>query len=209
MAAPTSKNQICDMALSHMGNYGSVNDIDNPKDSKESTFALWYDVTRQSALRLLLPNFALARRVVAEVPLPTEYTNTYSKAFERPADCLKVLGIGQIDSKTGFTVEGNLILVENNDDYADGLPIRFVLDITDVTAFTPDFKILFSIMLAANTALAITQKQNIKDKLGALLPMKMSELSGTNAQENPPIRISRSKFKEARYSTPMFSGSKR
>lgn len=208
-SAPNSKNQICDMALSHMGNYGSVNDIDVPKDSKESTFALWYDVTRQSALRLLLPNFALARRTVAEVPLPPEYLNIYSKAYERPADCLKVLGIGSADCKTGFTVEGSLILVSDNTSYDAGLPIRFVIDEEDVSTFTPDFKILFSLMLAANTALPITQKQNIKDKIEAMLPSKMSELSGVNAQENPPVRVSRSKFKQARYTTPIFSGSKK
>jgi hypothetical protein len=211
-SAPASKNQLCDMALSHMGNYGSVNDIDNPKGSKETTFALWYDVTRQAALRLLIPNFALQRRVVSKKATVPAFGYAYS--YEYPADCLKVLGFGEVDKKkdVDYGIEQGPdgdVEIQTDELYEDGLPLRFIIDTEDVNKFTPDFKILFSIMLAANTALPITQKQSIKDKLEALLPMKMSEMSGVAAQENPPVRVSNSKFKQARYTTPSRNGSKR
>lgn len=201
-----SKNQVCNMALSHMGNYGSVNDIDNPKDSKEITFSLWYDVTRQAALRLLVPNFAMQRRIIANIPVPPEYAATYTNAFTKPADCVKVLGIGEIDGEDTLTLEGAYILT--NDNYPSGLPLRFIGDITDTTAFTPDFTILFSLMLAENTAIQITQKQTVKDKITAQLPAKLSESSGISAQENKPIRVNRSKALRSRLFAQRRSGTK-
>lgn len=211
-SAPTSKNSICDMALSHMGNYGSVNDIDNPKESKETTFALWYDVTLQAALRLLIPNFATTRRVVSKKATSPEFG--YAYAYEYPSDCLKVLGFGEIDKKqfTDYNIEqgsDGAVELQTDELFEDGLELRFIINETDVAKFTADFKILFSIMLAINTCMPITQKKSIKDGLEATLPLKMSELSGVNAQENPPIRVSRSKFKEARYTSVVRSGSKR
>lgn len=211
MVAPNSKNAICNMALSELGNYGTVNNIDAPSDSKESAFALWYDVTRQAALRLLVPNFAMTRRTVAKKT--TTPTFGYSYAYEYPSDCLKVLGFGETDARSReYNVElgsDGTIEIQMDEDYPSGLPLRFIADVEDVSRFTPDFKILFSIMLGANVALPVTQKQALKDKLEAKLPQKMSELSGVNAQENPPVRVSVSNFKASKYTTPVRHGSKR
>lgn len=207
----TSKVQICNMALSHMGNYGSVNDIETPKDSKESTFALWYDVTRQAALRLAIPNFAMARRVVSKKATSPAFG--YAYAYEYPSDCLKVLGFGDADANPdSYSVErgsDGFTEIQIDEDYPDGLELRYIADVEDVSSMTSDFKILLSYMLASNTALPITQKQTIKDKIDASLPSKISQLSGINAQENPPVRVSKSNFRAARYTTPVRHGSKR
>lgn len=206
--AITSKNQICDMALSHMGNYGSVNDIDNPKgDSKTITMSLWYDNVRQQVLRLMVPNFAMQRRVIAKVENYVPVFG-YKNAYEYPADCLKVLGFGEIDEKAkNYAIEGPYILMD--DDYPDGLPLRFIFDETDVSKFTPDFKTLLSWFLASATAMPITQKLTIKQYVDSQLPAKISECSGIAAQENPPIRVSHSRFREARFFDPSRNGVKR
>lgn len=211
MPAVTSKVGICNMALSHMGNYGTVNDIENPKDSKESTFALWYDTTRQAALRLAIPNFAMARRIVAKKSTTPVFGYAYS--YEYPSDCVKVLGFGDADANPdSYSVERGIdgfTEIQIDEDYVDGLPLRYIADVEDVAAMTADFKILLSYLLAANTVLPITQKQNLKDKIELQLPSKISQLSGINAQENPPIRKSTSNFRQARYTTPVRHGSKR
>lgn len=204
--AITTKNDICNMTLSHLGNYGTVTDIDLGTSSKELVFKLWYDVTRQAALRLCIPNFAMERRKVAKLDVTPAFGYRY--AYEYPSDCLKVLGVGEIDDKAKeFTIEGGRIYLEK--DYPDGLPIRFIKDFEDVSAMDSDFQILLSFMLAPNVALPITQKQSIVKQLEQMLPSKISMLSGTNAQENPPIRISHSKIKQSRYSDPSRNGVKR
>lgn len=112
MMANNSENDLCNMALSHLGNVGSVNDIRNPSNSKERTFALWYDISRQTFLKMMMPNFALCRRVVARVnttpPFGTDLG--YQYAYEYPSDCLKALGLGEVALKEdNHAVEGNLI----------------------------------------------------------------------------------------------------
>lgn len=185
------------MAISHLGNFGTISNIDTPQTDQEITFALWYDIARQTFLKMTMPNFCLARKTLALVvetpPSPFSFSYNY------PNDCLKVLGIGNIeDKKNNYTVEGNRIYT--NVEYTDGLPLRYIKDIQDVTSMSPEFKIGFSWFLASMTAMDITQDLSKVKVIEQLLPEKMSTLSGLNAQENMPIRISRSKFKEARVS---------
>lgn len=195
----TSKVDICNLALGHLGNYGSVSNIDTPNTQKEIVFSLWYDITRQHALKLCIPNFARSRRLVAAAVVTPAFG--YTNVFEYPSDCLKVLGLGNIEDLKDYeyTVEENYILTE--DDWSDGLQLRFIKDVTDVGEFSPEFKIVLSWMLAANVALEITQDPNKKKLAEEMALMKVSELSGMNAQENKPIRISNSLAKAARDAT--------
>jgi hypothetical protein len=192
-----SKVDICNLALGHLGNYGSINNIDTPVTQKETTFALWYDISRQMVLKSSMPNFALARRIVAETSISIPFG--YSNAYEYPSDCLRVLGFGDVDEKLDYdyTIEGGYIYTDG--DWDDGLELRFIRDVEDVSAFSPEFTLLLSYQLAANVALSITQDVNKKLAMESLVLSKMSEASGLNSMENRPIKISRSMFKEARW----------
>jgi len=195
---------ICNMALSHLGNYGTINSISTPRNDKERVFALWYDISRQSLLKLTMPNFALARKLVSELVATIPFG--YDNCFEYPSDCLKVLGLGEISQKADYaysierhpTNEGLAIYTDDN--WTDGLQLRYIKDVTDVNSFSPEFKMLLSWYLAGNVAMDITQDSNKMITIEKILPSKMSELSGMNAQENKPIRISNSLFKQARNS---------
>ena len=200
MSAITSKVQVCNMAISHLGNYGTIANIDTPKTDKEITFALWFDISRQTFLKMTMPNFSLFRDVVAQVVTPPPFGTAlgYQHAYEYPNNCLKVLGIGEIkDKENNYVVEGNLIWT--NCYYPDGLPLRYLKDVQDITLWSPETVIGFSWFLAGNVAMDITQDLNKVKFIEDVLPSKMSTLSGLNAQENPPMRISHSRFKEARF----------
>ena len=193
--AINSKVDLCNMTISHLGNYGTISNIDTPRSNKEITFSIWYDVSRQTFLKMTMPNFALARKRVAQKSGTPPYPFAYQ--YEYPSDCLKVLGIGAIEDKeNNYSIENNTIYTDVL--YEDGMPIRYIKDIKDVTAMTPEFKVAFSWFLAGNVAADITQDMGKVQFIEGILPEKMSTLSGLNAQENMPIRISRSKFKEAR-----------
>jgi hypothetical protein len=193
--AIVSKVELCNLTINRLGNYPSITNIDEPKTSPELTFSLWYDISRQTFLKMTMPNFALARKRVAQLVEDVPYPFTY--VYEYPSDCLKVLGIGAVeDKKNNYTIENNRIYT--NVQYADGLPLRYIADITDVSKMTSEFKIAFSWFLAGNVAMDITQDMSKVKMIEELLPSKISLMSGLNAQENLPIRVSRSGFKEAR-----------
>jgi len=160
--AINSKVDLCNMSLGHLGNYGTITDIDTPTEDKEITFALWYDISRQTFLKMTMPNFALDRRVVSRrSTLPPFGTDLgYQYAYEYPNDCLKLLGIGEVmEKENNYAVEGRNIWTDEL--YENGLPIRFIKDITDVTVMSPEFKMTFSVYLASNVALEITQDATI------------------------------------------------
>lgn len=198
MAAVTSKVDICNMALGHLGNRNSVANIDTPKSDKEITFALWYDITRQNLLKTLMPNFALNRLIVSAVAVPAGYVNAYSFAYEYPHRCLRLLGINNIDCVNNPpTVENGIIFL--NEEYATGLPIRFVDDITDVTSMTSDFIMALSVELAERVALVLTQDQAKKKAMQAQKPSENANSTAVSAQENKPVRRSISRFRQSRF----------
>jgi hypothetical protein len=192
-----SKVDICNMALSHLGNYGSVTDIDAPENDKELLFKTWYDNSRETLLRNTMPNFAIKRDKVSKEAVAPSFGYSYGYAY--PQDCIKLLGIGNVeDKRTDFAVEAGIIYVD--DDYEEGMPIRYIYNEKDVTKFTADWAELLSWYLASNVCLSITQDNQRKAYIDQILPLKMTAVSSVSAQENPPIRVSYSRFQGARFS---------
>ena len=196
-----SKSDICNLALNGLGNFETISDIDTPTNDKERVFALWYDVCRQFTLKLQMPNFALARQIVSlsgTTPPFAAIGIGYQYQYDLPTNCLKVLGIGEVKHKrNNYSVEGNAI--QTDDQFLTGMPVRYIKDITDVNQFSPEYVILFADYLAAYTCLPITQDAGKAKTLLDALPAKINIASGLNAQENMPIRINRSRYRDARF----------
>lgn len=210
MAAFNSKVQICNLATGSQGLKNSINSIDAPKSDKEIVMAQWYDITRQHVLKFLMPNFALSRVRLAPLPtVPDAYSDEYGYAYTVPQNCLKVLGLGPIDTQdTKPTIEGNIIFT--NVYYPSSPVLRFIGDITDVTQFSPDFIMCFSFILGKVTAMVNTQDPSKKASLLKDATQAWMDSTAQNAQENKPIRMSRSRFREARRTnTPDAFGGKR
>lgn len=212
MAYFNSKVQICNLAAGAQGLKNTINNIDTPVSDKEIVFAQWYDITRQHVLKFLMPNFALRRVKLAPLPaVPDAYADDYLYAYTAPQDCLKVLGLGPIDTEeTKPTFEGGIIYT--NVFYPNSAPtLRYIGDETDVTKFTPDFIMTFSSILGKLTAMVNTQDQAKKASLLKDAMQEWTNSTAQNAQENKPIRVSRSRFREARRATivPSQNGGKR
>lgn len=197
----TSDVGICNLALSNLGNDSTIDSIATPITSKELTFAQRYDLCRQTLLKTVMPNFALARIVVAQKVTTPPFG--YGFYYEYPNRCLKILGIGEVpDKENDYSIEndGLGLVIMTDADEEDGLQVRYILDVTDVTQMSPEFKTLFGWQLAADVCMDVTQNASLAKALADSMPGRYSALSGLNAQENRPIRISRSKFAAARYS---------
>lgn len=191
-----SKVDICNMALSNIGNAGSVSNIDTPSTDKEITFAIWYDVVRKALLKLTMPNFALDNVIVSQRNIPSAFG--YAYAYEYPSYCLRLLGIGDISEReNNYIRRGNSIWTDEVS--TTGMNCRIIRDVTDVNSMDPDWQILFSEALAEKVALPITQDVQKALKLKQMMPSSMSEVAGMNAQENRPVRINRSQYDLARF----------
>lgn len=191
-----SKTEICALALSRLGQQNSIEDIDNPKKQTEVVCAKWYDVSRQSALKHMMPSFARKRAVWA---LDVDYVPAfgYNYAYKYQSGCLKVLGVGETkSSKKDYEIEGGYLLT--NEHYEDGLPVRYVADIEDTSQFTPDFVQLFSWILASNICMELEIDMNKYQVIQQMLPQKIVEYCGVDAQENPPKRVSHSLLEQQR-----------
>lgn len=191
-----SKVELCNMALGHCGITGSVNNIDSPSNSKEVTFSLWYDIVRQNLLKALIPNFAIKRDTVAKIVETPKFG--YQYVYAAPSNSIRLLGVGDIEDKLDQRISYESGKIYTDDLWDGGMQVRFVEDVTDVTRFTPEFKHLFSLELASVTCLPLTQSLEKKAMVDKQLVAYRQSASGINAQENPPIRRSESRFRAAR-----------
>lgn len=188
----TSKIEICNLALSRLGDKSTIESIDSPSKPQEQAFAKWYDITRRTVLRQNMPSFAIFR----EFWLPDgDYKPAfgYENAYRMPTTCLKVLGIDEIpDTRNDYAVEGGYLLCDRY--YKGGIPVRYVKDIQNPDRFTPDFIELLSWELARNVCAEITNDTNMLSYIDNVLASVRIELSGVDSQENKPIRVAHSMF---------------
>ncbi len=202
-----SAEEICNLGLGNLGNYGSISSLTSktPTD-KEKVFRKWLPVCRQFVLKLAMPNFSLAREIVSESATTPEFG--YDRQFDKPTSCLKVLGIGNAqDKQNNYAVEGDFIMTD--EEFPDGMPVRYIKDITVYSKYTPEIVLLLAQYLAAYTCMEITQDPQKAGKLKSELPQEISISSGLNAQENMPIRVSNSRFRASRTSdNPSFTNKK-
>lgn len=191
-----SPEDICNLALNHLGNHTDlVSNIDTPTTDKEKTFALWYDVTRQSLLRETIPHFAMRRIETAK--LLTTPLFGYAYEYEYPNKALRILGVGNVEDKeNNYSIENNKILTD--EDYDDGLPVRYIYDEDDVVKFTPEFKVLLSLELAKNGCLPLGEDAQKLVAVNNEIPRFKAMVCSIATQENKPIRKSTSRFKSAR-----------
>ena len=194
----TSKTEICRLAVSLLGNFEDVTDIETPDTKLEKRCLLWYDISRQNALKSAMPNFALRRRKVGKLQGTPAFGYAYE--YEYPEDCLKLLGIDEISLRQdNYTVESNgARTVIQTDEDVNGLPIRFIGDETNVLLFSPDFKLLLAYTIAYNTSMAITADINKMQLIEQGLGKQMIRIAAMMSQENRPVKISNSKARAAR-----------
>jgi hypothetical protein len=190
-----TKIDVCNLALARLGDKQSIEDIDNPTNQLEMTLSRWYDISRRSTLRTMMPSFARARKKWILSNHKPAFGYTF--AYKCPVDCLKVIGVGDADNPDNdYVVEGGYILTNN--DYAGELPVRYVKDVEDVALFDDLFVELFSLLLAFNIAPEVTENANIITYLANTIKSKTAEVLAVAGQENKPIIVKDSRLAHAR-----------
>ena len=104
---------ICNLALSRLGDKNTVESLDHPTKQAEREFAKWYDITRRATLRRMMPSFAIRRKLWAKSAEKPEFG--YANAYEYRQDCVKVLGVGNRDNPINdYAVEGGFVLTNEH-----------------------------------------------------------------------------------------------
>lgn len=138
-----SEVEICNLALSHLGDSATVASINPPEGSAQAEHCQkWYPVARNALLEMHDWSFATTRALLAEL------SNTWPQwqhAYARPSDCLKILSILPSSASSACTTGqeyvaetdssgGQIILT----DQADAM-VRYTRVITDTSKFSPLF----------------------------------------------------------------------
>lgn len=143
---------ICNIALSELGNKASVVSISPPDGTVEADLcARFFSLARDEVLEM--GDWSFARRRASLALLATNASTVWAYAYAKPADCLVtrriVTGIDEYkeDDSADFEVEGDVIYT----DRADAVMI-YTAPIEDPTKFNPGFVGTLATQLAAYLA---------------------------------------------------------
>lgn len=200
---------ICNLAVTDLGTYPTIMNITEPSTREEKIFSQYYDNVRRTTIKKMQPNFSLQRQRTQKIAGTPAFGYGYYYAL--PTQCLQLLGIGNLDCKgNNYSVEmgpnGDRCIL-SNEDYGDGVPCRYVMDVTDVSAMTDEFQRMFAGELAEVVCLPITQDLQKQNAIRIINMQRRVSYASLSAMENRPIRKSRSKFQESRLSyDPEYTG---
>jgi len=154
-----SEVDICNVALSHLGDDATVSSIDPPEGSAQAEHcARFYLVARDALLERHAWAFASRRAVLAL--LSAAPLTGWLYAYAAPAGLLKILAVTSIYADDDYSSNGAYApepyVLESLDDGSgviytnqDEAAIRYTTRITDTTRFTPLFTTTLGHLLAA------------------------------------------------------------
>jgi hypothetical protein len=190
-----SEVEICNLALSHLGDSATVASIDPPEGSSQAEHcALWYPIARNSLLELHEWGFATVRAPLAELAASIA---PWQHAYARPAKALKVLAVTAPncgDTAQAYVSEsdeeGNQIILTN---HASAM-IRYTRIITDTSKFSPLFVDVLAWYLSTYLAGPILKGEsaiqvanaNMSKAMGMLA---LAKLSDTGQQHLAPAPV--------------------
>ena len=199
----TSKTQIANLALSHLGVAKVIGNLDTESSSEASVCRTFYEITRDVVLRDFEWPFAtttLTLGLVEEDP-----TDEWEYSYRYPSDCLKFRKIlSGTRNETNDTRESYRIASDSAGQliYTDKAEAQgeYTKKITDVSLFPPDFTMALSLRLAYYIAPRVTQGDPFKLQEKAINNyfIEVSRSSATSINEEQNDRMPDSEFIRAR-----------
>lgn len=198
MALPTTKTDICNLALSRIGaKVVTTAEITADTATTAAHCNRHYEQTRDALLRSHNWRFATERASLVVGSDPTDYDHSY----KLPNDFLALQTIYDSDEsdlvfRYQYDIQGTLILT--NEDSCD---IEYIKRITDVTKFDPLFVEVFVLSLALKLVMPLAQDRalykEIKEELyGELMPrVRAMDKQETNTEG----RAGKLSWNESRY----------
>lgn len=146
---------ICNLALSHLGDTGTVASIDPPEGSAQAEHcARFYPIARDALLEMHPWNFAMRRATLAMLDVPLW---TWDYAYAAPSNTIKILALLPPDAdkdaasepfETEAGADGSTVIRTN---LAEAT-IRYLVRVEDPTRFSPLFVEALTRLLASYLA---------------------------------------------------------
>ena len=147
--------EICNLALSHLGDTATVASIDPPEGSAQAEHcATFYPIARDAMLELHNWKFATRRAQLAQLDVETW---SWSYAYAKPADALKIISVLPVgagsdaesaDYEFECSADGTPLILSNAEDAS----LRYIALVTDTTTVSPLFTMTLSWQLASMLA---------------------------------------------------------
>lgn len=185
---------IANGALSRIGAGQIVSFADDTAAGREVNRR--YEHIRDAELRRHVWSFAKTRTTLAK--LGTDPDFGYACQYQLPADCLRILSIGESASglypdefrdsidRRDYVIEGRRLLT----DYSSPLKVRYIQRVTDPTQFDPAFVEAFSARLAYELATPLQDSTSRKEMAWADYKQALREAVRANAIELPAEVVS-------------------
>lgn len=155
-----SEVDICNLALSHIGDRANIASINPPEGSAQAQHcARFYPIARDEMLELMRPSFATKRVAMADVSLVVTKPSQWQFVYQYPENCIRLLGVydpnriyDENDSgavcEIGDDEDGMKVVYTN----VEGAVARFITRVTNTTRYTPLFTQALSRLLASYLA---------------------------------------------------------
>lgn len=181
----SSQLGIYNLALMRLGQppLSSLTDVNKAADALNSIWATVVDIV----LRDHPWNFAITRANLAELTETPVWG--FTTVFQIPADCVRVLGIGDSDD-----VDTNPLLtykIEGRKLYTDdsSVLLKYVRRVTVAGEFDARFASALASRLAMEIAYYLTQNADMNSKMQKSYILELSGARGIDAQEDSPQMI--------------------
>jgi hypothetical protein len=196
----TSKTDICNLAIYHIGSSDTITSLtQTPATETSRACNAMYDISRQFVLQDHEWGFAELREDLALLSLTPV---GYEYAYQYPIGCLQGRNIYQsVDGEKPIdfavmsqsTLTSRMILTNE-----ENAKLVYTGDIEDTNMFSPAFIMAFSYQLAANIAIPITKKTSVKDRMLAYYSVYKDKADILDAKENEYTTIQNNDFLTAR-----------
>lgn len=180
-----SDTDIGNMALSRLGTRATIADLaENSTEARQLN--LWYATVRDELQSLVDWNFNRVSQALAASGTPPA---RWASSYAYPSDCLRMrrLDFGGASWVAGMPAAGFEIASNGSETFLycneDQVSAIYAQRVTDPARFTPGFILAFVDCLAASVAHAITQKEDLAERLARRAQERIERALADSANE--------------------------
>lgn len=198
MGAPTSKNDIANLALRHL-KQSPVASIDPPDSSSKAakSAAAFYDQARRTVLEEHTWNFAKKRTQISESSTTPAFG--YDKQYPQPDGFIAVARIGTYEDEDNYDLgldDDDVPVIQC--DLTSPINLVWIKDVTTVSRFSPLFIEALSYKLAELMAYDLAGSKTLGERMSQKYEIALSKARTRDGQQRPPKRRQQSKILNAR-----------
>jgi len=186
----TSETAICNSALTKVGAKRINALTDNTPEARICKEQ--YEKVRDDLLRSHPWNFAIKRVVLS--PLVAAPAFGYSKQFQIPADCLRVLHIVEFDDTTDWRKESDKILCDEST-----ISLTYIAKITDTSKYDANFDEVLALKIAHEICYSLTQSTTLKQLIAQEYKEALRDARTFDAQESATRQVYAKDFFNSRF----------